>query len=180
MKTKYPIEIQKSHRIINPGSLAIITTSFGDDSTIAPIAWAMPASNSPKLMAIAFNHNRYSLELLLQSHCFCINIADESILNDIMFCGKNTGRNVNKFKETSLTPVECNKIKTSYIDQCIAHIECSVRETSKAGDHTIVIAEVVDAYSDEDFLNDNDVVNLEKYSPIHHLGGNSFSSLKKI
>jgi len=180
MKKKHPIEIKNSHRIINAGPLALITASHLDSTTITPIAWTMPASSSPKLIAVAFAHKRFSLELLLASGGFCINIADETIIDDIMICGKNSGRNINKFHETDLTAVKCNKIDTSYIDECIAHIECTVYDTYKAGDHTIVIGEVVDSYSDEDFILENGIINLEKYSPLHHLGGSAFTSLKKI
>ncbi len=180
MKKKVPVKIEDSHRIINAGPLVLISASLGDAATVTPIAWAMPASGSPKLMAVAFAHKRYSLELLVKAKCFCINVPDVTLEDRVMFCGKNSGRDTDKFAETGLTPLPCDKICSIYVDECIAHIECAVYDTFPAGDHTIVLGEAVNAFADEGFINEHGVVNLDRYSPLHHLGGKYFTSLKPV
>ena len=180
MKKKVTIPVKDSHRLVNAGALALISASYEGSSTITPIAWHMPVSSNPKLFAAAFAHKRYSLELALASGCFCINIPGASLKEQVLICGKNSGRDMDKFKETGLTAVKCNKIPSLYVSECIAHIECSVTETFSAGDHTIVIGMAVDAYSDESLLTDKGIIDIENFEPLHHLGGVHFAALKKI
>ena len=40
-------------------------------------------------------------------------------------------------------------MKTPIIDECVAHMECKVRQEIETGDKKLFIGEVIEAYADE-------------------------------
>jgi flavin reductase (DIM6/NTAB) family NADH-FMN oxidoreductase RutF len=61
---------------------------------------------------------------------------------------------VDKFKETGLSPQRARKVKAPIIDECVAHIECKVRQEIETGDKNLFIGEVLEAYADEAIVNE--------------------------
>ena len=179
MKNKIDIPVKDSHRIINPGPVILLTASHGDSTTISAIAWHMPVSSYPKLVALALANKRYTLELIEKSGCFCINLPDYSLLEKVVFCGTYSGRDVDKFRETSLTPGPCLTIGTPCIDECRAHLECRVVQNIEAGDHHIITGEVLRACADENVFDQNGILDPGRIELIHHLGGSHFGILRK-
>lgn len=176
---KIEIPVKDSHRIINPGPVVLVSASHGDASTIATVAWHMPVSSWPKLIALALAAKRYTLELVEASGCFCVNLPDYSLLERVVFCGTYSGRDIDKFRETGFTPVPCGKIPTLGIGECVAHIECRLNDVLTAGDHRIVVGEVVAAGAEENLFNRDGVIDITRVRLIHHLGGSHFGVLGK-
>jgi len=67
----------------------------------------------------------------------------------IYYCGFHSGYHVDKFKETGLTPQPARKVKASIIDECVAFMECKVRQEIETGDKNLFVGEVIEAYADE-------------------------------
>ncbi|MCP4132811.1 MAG: flavin reductase family protein [bacterium] len=176
---KVSLPIKDSHRVINPGPVILVSSGNEEARTISTIAWHMPVSSSPKLVGVALAHKRYTLELIKQSNCFCVNVPDHKILEQVVFCGTYSGRKIDKYKETGLTPAACKAIGGFYVDECVAHIECEVAELIEAGDHTIVLGKVVEAYTNEELITQDGVIDINKVELIQHLGGSHFGTLKK-
>ncbi|MCK4234541.1 flavin reductase, partial [candidate division WOR-3 bacterium] len=65
------------------------------------------------------------------------------------YCGFHSGYQVDKFIETGLTPQQARKVRVPFIDECVAHMECKVRQEIKTGDKNLFIGEVIEAYADE-------------------------------
>jgi flavin reductase (DIM6/NTAB) family NADH-FMN oxidoreductase RutF len=179
MVEKVDIPIADSERIISPGSVILVSTGLDDIHTISTIAWHMPVSSWPKLVAISLANTRYSLQLIVESQEFCINLPDYSLLDRVVFCGTYSGKEVDKFSEAGFTPMRCRSISSSYIQECIAHIECTLFSIFEAGDHKIVVGEVKSAYANENLFNSDGVIDISRVALIHHLGGSHFCMLKK-
>ena len=177
MNERISIPIKDSHRLINAGSLILVSVSSGNRSTITPIAWHMPVSGTPKLVAIALAAKHFSLELIETTRCFCINLPDHTLLDRVLYCGSHSGRNVNKFVETELTAARCNTIDCLRVEDCSAHIECMVSDIIPAGDHKMVIGEVTAAYCLKEIWRDDGTLDPEKLSLIQHLGGTAFGTI---
>lgn len=143
---------------------------------IITLAWAMPTSINPPLVAISMAPKRHSHKLIEQTKEFVVNIPTMKILKETLFCGRRSGRNYNKFKEAGLTPLPAKRVKPPIIKECVAHIECKLRSQFLTGDHTIFVGEIVEAYANKEvFTNKYD---LEKAKMIFHLGGNDFATLE--
>ena len=48
----------------------------------------------------------------------------------VLFCWKNSGRDVDKFAKTGLTAIAGKNVRTPMIDECILHYECQVIYTN--------------------------------------------------
>ena len=64
----------------------------------------------------------------------------------IEYCGSRSGRDVDKFKETSLTKIKAKYVKPPLIDEAVANMECKVVDQIDVGDHTIFIGKALAAY----------------------------------
>ncbi|MGQ9842864.1 MAG: flavin reductase family protein [Spirochaetota bacterium] len=172
------IPIQDSHRLVNSGNVILISVQSQKRRTVTTVAWNMPVSNQPKLLSCALANKRYSLELIKEAKCFCINIPEFKLLDAVIFCGTYSGRKVDKCKEANLTAVTCSSIHGFFIDECVAHIECELYSMIEAGDHTIVIGTVTGAMAQKHLFTPDGVIDINKVQLIHHLGGTHFGILK--
>ena len=55
-------------------------------------------------------------------------------------------------KETGLTPQPARKVKAPIINECVAHMECKLRQEIETGDKNLFIGEVIEAYADESLV----------------------------
>lgn len=121
-------------------------------SNIIAVSFCMPVSKVPPILACAIGTKAYSFQLIQETSEFVINVPTEELKQQIYYCGYNSGRDVDKFKETGLTPQPACKVDVSIIAECVAHMECVVRQTIQTGDKNLFIGEVIEAYADEEVV----------------------------
>lgn len=143
---------------------------------IITLAWAMPTSIEPPLVAVSIAPKRYSHILIEESKEFIINIPTMELLDETMFCGRASGRDHDKFKETGLTPLPAKNVKAPLIKECVANIECKLHSQLTTGDHTIFVGEIIAAHANEGAF--AKAYDLKKARMVFHLGGNKFATLK--
>ncbi|MEO0128225.1 MAG: flavin reductase family protein [candidate division WOR-3 bacterium] len=180
---KKEVPISKANRLINSGNVVLVTSHYKDKSNIITIAWQTPVSIKPPALAISVGKERFSLELIKKSGEFIVNIPNWDLIEQMLYCGTHSGRDVDKFKETKLTPEKAEKlINTPKIKECIGSIECSVIDSIEIGDHIIFFGEVLYAEAEEDLFKDG-VWDTAKAGLIYHCGGTFFmksSEYKKM
>jgi len=118
-------------------------------SNIIAVSFCMPVSKEPPLIACAIGRGAYSCKLIESTKEFIVNIPPSELKMKIYYCGFHSGYQVDKFKETGLTPQKARKIKAPIIDECVAFMECKVRQEIETGDKKLFIGEVIEAYADE-------------------------------
>ena len=142
---------------------------------ITTMAWAMPASNNPPLVAISLAPGRHSHTLIEESGEFIVNIPTLEVLQAVYACGSLTGRSFDKFRKANLTQMPAKRVKAPAIQECIAHLECEVEDKITAGDHTIFIGKILEAYADMGVFTES--YDLKKTRMLYHAGGNNFAVL---
>jgi flavin reductase (DIM6/NTAB) family NADH-FMN oxidoreductase RutF len=164
-------------RLLHPMHTVLVScVGKSGKPNIITLAWAMPTSINPPLVAVSIAPRRYSHSLIEETSEFVVNIPTIEILNETFMCGKISGRDHDKFKEAHLTPLPAMKVKPPIIKECIAHLECKLQSQFTTGDHTIFVGEIVEAYANKETF--DGVYKLEKAKMIFHLGGNEFATLK--
>jgi flavin reductase (DIM6/NTAB) family NADH-FMN oxidoreductase RutF len=176
-KEELNVNPSSAYKLLHPMHTVLVSCVAEDEKpNIITLAWAMPTSINPRLVAISIAPKRHSHRLIEQTKEFVVNIPTMKILKETLFCGRRSGRNHDKFKEASLTPLPAKKVKPPIIKECIAHLECKLHSQFSTGDHTIFVGEIVEAYANKQaFTNKYD---LEKAKMIFHLGGNDFATLE--
>lgn len=118
-------------------------------SNIIAISFCMPVSKEPPLIACAIGREAYSCTLIEHAREFIINVPPKELKPEIYYCGFHSGYQVDKFKETGLTPQPARIVKAPIIAECVAYMECYVRREIETGDKNLFISEVIEAYADE-------------------------------
>jgi len=70
--------------------------------------------------------SRYTYKLIEEVGEFTINIVPSQLKDLVQYCGTKSGRDHDKFREKSLTPIPSSKVRTPMIKECILHYECKV------------------------------------------------------
>ncbi|MEA2006417.1 MAG: flavin reductase family protein [Acidobacteriota bacterium] len=118
-------------------------------SNIIALSFCMPLSKEPPLIACTIGRETYSCKLIEDTKEFIVNVPSKELKPKIYYCCFHSGHHVDKFKETGLTPQPGRKVRVPIIDECIAHMECKLKQEIKAGDKNLFIGEVIEAYADE-------------------------------
>ena len=119
------------------------------ESNIIAVSFCMPLSKEPPLLGCAMGRSTYSCKLIQNTKEFIINVPLEDLKPKIYYCGFHSGYEVNKFKETGLTPKGARRVKAPIIDECVAHLECRLKQVIETGDKNLFVGEVIEAYADE-------------------------------
>jgi flavin reductase (DIM6/NTAB) family NADH-FMN oxidoreductase RutF len=173
---KIEVSVSSSYKLLHPMHTVLVScVGKRGRPNIITLAWAMPTSINPQLVAVSIRPERHSFALIEETKEFVVNIPTMDILKATLFCGRRSGRDYDKFKETSLTPLPARKVKPPIIKECVAHLECKLHSQFTTGDHTIFVGEIVEAYADKEAFTDK--YNLKNARMIFHLGGNEFATL---
>ncbi|MEM2282932.1 MAG: flavin reductase family protein [Candidatus Hadarchaeales archaeon] len=150
---KVEVPGRRVYRLLYPRQVVLVTCMGERGPNIIPIAWSIPLSFEPPLVGISVSPKRYSHGLILRSKEFVINIPTQGLLKEVMETGSCSGEHVDKFSTCGLTAAPAKRVKAPIISECIAHIECRLREALELGDHTLFVGEVLAAYSDPAYFN---------------------------
>ncbi|MGQ9468263.1 MAG: flavin reductase family protein [Nitrososphaerales archaeon] len=151
MSEKLDVKLNLVARLMYPRPMVMITCiSSSGKPNIIPVAWTMPTSFDPPMVAVSIALTRYSHKLIEETREFVINIPTKELVKHIDYLGSVSGRDVNKFKASKLTPLPAKKVKPPLIGECVAHIECELASKLDTGDHTIFVGKVVAAQANED------------------------------
>jgi len=173
-------DIKKYYYYAFPMQAAIVTCTDEEGKTNPiTVAWHTPISKKPPLYAVSIAPARYSHDLIKKSKEFVINFMPFELVDKVHFCGTHSGRNTNKIKETKLTLEPSKKIKTKHITESFAHLECTMYDTIKLGDHTLFVGEIQHLEHDEDKFSEK-VIDIENFKPCYYLGEKIYTTVSKI
>lgn len=163
------------YKLLHPCVTVLVVSASRDGRpNVMACAWNMPVSEDPPMIALALGEESYTGELIKESGEFTVNVPDERLLKAIWLCGTRSGREVDKFKLAGLSPAPARKVKPPIISECVAHLECRLRDQVEAGECVVFIGEVLEAYCSKEVF-ERGVWNLKKISLPLHLGGRLFA-----
>jgi len=177
-----------SKQIWKPGNMVYpvpaVMVSVGDKegkTNIFTVAWTGNACTNPPMVYISVRPERYSYELIKDSGEFVINLTTEALVKATDYCGVRSGRDVDKWKECSLTKAEAAKLSYApLIEESPVNIECKVNRALELGSHVMFIADVVCVDADEAYLDDKGSFRLDKAKLISYSHGDYMSLGDKL
>ena len=127
----------------------------GEKPNIITVAWVGTICSDPAMVSISVRPERYSYDIIRETGEFVINLTTKKLAYATDYCGVRSGRNVDKFRETGLTPGKAQHLKTApVIEESPVNIECRVTEVKELGSHHMFLAEVLGVSVDEAYLNE--------------------------
>jgi flavin reductase (DIM6/NTAB) family NADH-FMN oxidoreductase RutF len=173
---KADVALSSAYRLLHPKHTVLVSCiDRVGKANIITLAWSMPASIHPPLLAISIAPKRYSHELIEENKEFVVNVPTMDFLEATLFCGRRSGRIYDKFKETRLTPLPARVVQPPIIKECVAHLECKLHQQITTGDHTLFVGEILAAYANEGIFDGK--YNLRKVKPVYHMGGDDFTTV---
>ncbi len=172
------IPLSRFSRLLHPYPTFLLTcVGEGGAVNVITVAWLIPVSVDPPLLAVAIRPERYSYSLLVASGEFVVNVISYERAREALFCGRRSGRDVDKVAalglETTPGQVVGALLLTGIGD---AFLECRVRQQIEVGDHDLFIAEVAAASARPGFLQDG-LRDPAVSPPLLHVGSNRFATL---
>lgn len=177
-ETKIPVPFERSLYLLHPYNTSLVTCkSKNGKINVMAAAWIMPVSVNPPLLAMSIRPERYTHNLIMETEEFVVNVPTFELAQKVLFCGRRSGREHEKFKEASLSPQKAQRVNAPIIKECVAHIECKLVKSIKTGDHTLIVGQVIAAHALEGHF--EEVYNMIKFRPCLHVGKNFFTTCVK-
>jgi flavin reductase (DIM6/NTAB) family NADH-FMN oxidoreductase RutF len=152
----------------------VVLVTCTDDSgrpNIITLAWAGVVCSEPPQIGIAIRPGRHSHGLVEKSGQFVVNIPSEDLLEAVDICGTVSGRDVDKFARTGLTPEPALRVAPPLIGECPVNMECAVRQKLSLGSHDLFIGEVVAVHVDTAVLAEKGRIDFAKAKPFTYNQG---------
>ena len=116
----------------------------------------------PVIIGIATRKATYSHSLISRTRQYVVNLPTRAILDKVRYCGSVSGRDVDKFQASGLTPLPATVVKPPLIAECPVNIECKVIAIQVIGDHDLFLGEAVAQHVDEEALDENGKIAVER------------------
>ena len=149
-------------------------------SNIFTVAWAGTVCTNPPMVGISVRPSRYSHHMIVETGEFVINLMTRALARATDYCGVRSGRDVDKWKETGLTPVQSDVVKAPCIAQSPVNIECRVTQTLQLGSHDLFIAQVAAVHADDQYMDAKGRFHLEQALPMVYSHGEYYDLGKKL
>lgn len=164
-----------ARRLLNPGPVAIVTTSWRAGTNAAPIAWTAPLSMNPPLVGCVIHPHRHTADMIRFSEEFAINIPGPRLLKQTHFLGTQSGLNVNKLEAAGLELFRGQRTEPPLIEGCLAWIECGLQDVIPIGDHTMFVGRVVGVQALEEAYAQHWLLESPEFSPLTYIGGTRYA-----
>lgn len=152
----------------------------GEKPNIITLAWVGTVCSDPVMVSISVRKERYSYDIIKETGEFVINLTTEDLAKATDYCGVKSGRDIDKFKETHLTPAPASKVACPIIAESPVNMECVVKEIIELGSHDMFIAEVVAVDVSEEYMDENGRFSLEETKPLAYSHGEYYGLGEKI
>lgn len=129
-------------------------------------AWGGICCSQPPCVAVSLRSATYSHAAIVERKAFTVGIACEARMVEADYVGITSGRDVDKFAVTGLTPVRSELVDAPYAAEFPVVLECRLLHIVEIGLHTQFIGEIVDVKADTDVLGDDGLPDIMKIKPL--------------
>ena len=138
-------------------------------------------SSDPKKITISCIKANHTCDMVGKAGIFNLSILSEDVPYDVFkHFGFQSGRDVDKFAETGLTPEKAQHLNYApVIEESPVNIECRVLEIKELGTHHMFLAEVVGVSVDEAYLDEKGRFDLNRTGLVAYSHGEYLELGKK-
>ncbi len=166
--------------LIAPLPPVMVSSGDMENSNIMTVAWTGIINTIPAKTYISVRQKRHSYNIIKESGEFVINLTPASLIKAADYCGIYTGAKVDKFAKCNLTKEEATEVKCPLIAESPLSLECKVTEIIPLGSHDMFLADIVAVDVDEDLLDKDGKLHLDRAGLAAFAHGEYFELGKKI
>jgi flavin reductase (DIM6/NTAB) family NADH-FMN oxidoreductase RutF len=171
-----PVPLELAYRLLNPGPLVLVSSLSGERAGLTPIAWHMPLSDDPPIIALEIWKGHFIHKAILKTGDFVVNIPPSEMAETVRLLGSVSGAKVDKFERYGLQKEMSKKVKSPRLGSAIGILECKLREDRRLlKKYNVILGDVAYAEAEEGIFTDRWMPERPGPRMIHHLGGKIFS-----
>ena len=129
-------------------------------------AWGGICCSDPPCVTVSIRKARYSYANIEERKAFTVGIACESRMVEADYVGMTSGRDVDKFAVSKLTPVKSELVDAPYAEEFPVVLECRLLHTFEIGVHTQFIGEIIDVKADVEVFGEDGQLDILKIKPL--------------
>jgi flavin reductase (DIM6/NTAB) family NADH-FMN oxidoreductase RutF len=129
-------------------------------------AWGGICCSNPPCVGVSLREATYTYGSIMERKAFTVNIPSEEHAAEADYFGIASGRDVDKFAVSGLTPIRSDVVDAPYVKEFPVVIECKLLHANKIGLHTHFVGEIIDVKADESTLGENGLPSIDKVKPI--------------
>jgi flavin reductase (DIM6/NTAB) family NADH-FMN oxidoreductase RutF len=168
--------LSNAYKLLNPGTVVIISVGDGKADNLFSVTWNMPVRRDPGMVAILSGKRHYSYPFIQRTGEFGINIPHGKIADAVLGCGRTTGSKVpDKFARFGLSRQPAEKIKAPLVAEAVASLECRVCQVIDLGQSSLLIAQILAAQAAAEHFKNGEWCFGNGLTLLHHLGGDRFA-----
>lgn len=166
--------------LLAPVPPALVTCGTMEHPNVLTIAWTGIINTIPAKTYISVRPERYSYSMIEETGEFAINLPTAACVRAVDLCGVKSGRNLNKFELTGLTPVPASQVSCPILAESPLSLECRVVEKIPLGSHDMFLAEIVAMDVNEELLDQHGKLHLDRAGLLAYAHGEYFELGKKL
>jgi flavin reductase (DIM6/NTAB) family NADH-FMN oxidoreductase RutF len=152
--------------IVYPSPVFVVGTyDLEGRPNVMTAAWGGICCSAPPCVSVSLREATYTYSNILERKAFTISIPSEKYVKEADYFGIATGKQVDKFSATGLTPAKSEVVDAPYVSEFPFILECQLLRSVEIGGHTQFIGEIKDVKVDEDVIKDGGRL-IEKITPL--------------
>ncbi len=129
-------------------------------------AWAGICCSEPPCIGVSLRKATYTYGSIVERKAFTVCIASDKYVKEVDYFGIATGKKVDKFAATGLTPVRSMVVDAPYVEEFPYALECTLIHTIELGLHTQFIGKIMSVIAEESVLDEKGKIDPEKVRPL--------------
>lgn len=171
----------KGSALIAPVPPVLVSCGTPQNPNVLTIAWTGIINTKPAKTYISIRPSRYSYDIIKSSKEFVINLPTKELVKAVDFCGVRSGKDIDKFKTCGLTAHPSNIVDAPMILESPLSVECKVFDIiDLGGTHEMFLADILSVSVDENLLDENGKLHLDKSGLLAFAHGEYFELGKKV
>ena len=166
--------------LIAPLPPVMVTVGDMENSNIITIGWTGITNTIPPKTYISVRPKRHSYNIIKERGEFVINLTPASLVKAADYCGIFTGAKVDKFAKCNLTKEAATEVSAPLIAECPLSLECKVTDIIPLGSHDMFLADIVAVNVDEELLDKEGKLHIDRAGLAAYAHGEYFELGKKI
>ena len=166
--------------LMMPVPPALVSCGTMEKPNCITIAWTGIINSQPPKTYISVRPERHSYDIIKNSGEFIINMPTAKMVKEIDWCGVRSGAKEDKFSAMKLTPYRVDGFECPDIEELPIALTCKVFDIVELGSHHMFMADVTGVIVNEDLLDENGRLEVEKAGLMAYAHGQYFELGKKI
>lgn len=167
--------------VVVPRPIAWVGSTSADGiDNLAPHSFFTVASTAPPVIQFTSIGAKDTLRNVRETGEFTVNLAPESLFEQINATGTDYPADVSEFDAVGLTREPSRRVRAPRVAESPVAIECVLHDTVEFDASTVVFGRVVGLAIDDDVLADDGLPAIDRLAPLSRLGRNEWGTTREV